>query len=281
MSRISLKRPVGFNIFECGSYEDLLTEIRSAFDGKSLEETAKGLGYQSKASLSMFLTGKRPFTRRAVDSLVGYFAWTDLQRLRVEDLVRLRLKQAPTATLQPEEKFSKTRVNQQLMLDPQQFSLVSNWYRLPLFLLLSSFERFPGFHYLDRKLRGKVSVAQIMQSTYALEKLGFIKRTGSSVSTNIQPYVNFSSDTPNHHLKEFHRGMLSRAMEAIDEQPVAQREFKNLTLSMDPSRVPEAKQVIDEFIHSFNEHFKNDHSKDICQVSVQMFWHTIPMIHDR
>ena len=276
MPRVAVtKKPKNGGVFGCTSYLELLRWIRYELKGEHFDDVAKHLGYKSKASLSMFLGGQRPITRRGLAALSDYLSWSDLQRRHVETIILKHVRpHASEKVVVTHPKFSKTKVDAQLSLDPGQFSILSKWYRLPLFFLLSAHKRFPGFDNLYRKLRGKVSQEDLMSSVYALEQLGFLIRNGEKLKTAIDPYLSFSSKTPNQDIREFHGAMLQRASEAVVEQDIDERQLRAVVFSMDRKRLAEARRVIDEFTATFNEHFGSQTSKEICQLNVQLFWHT-------
>ena len=264
----------GGDILQCGTYDDLLKWIRRRVETGAMNEVSRGMGYRSKGSLSMFLCGHRVLTRRGLAALSEYFSWSDLQRWHADQLVQKRLGTTRSTAAAKSEALSKKDLDRQLALNPKQFSLLSKWYQLPLFLLLAARSRFPGFPYLERKLRGKVTAAQIMNSMYALEKLGFMAREGSAIKTKIEPFVAFSSPMPNRDVQDFHREMIQRAYEAVGEQSVHERDLRAVVFSMDPSRLPEAKQVIQDFVEKFDQHFSNQAATEVCQLNLQLFWHS-------
>ena len=260
------------DILLCSSYDELLKYCKQRLPVGQMKNATKRLGYRSKGSLSMFLRGHRVITRRGLGALASFFSWSDLQRMHAADLVQRRISVNPNT--KPPDVFSKKQVIKQIELNPKQFSIFLKWYRAPLFLILSACQQFPGYEYLERKLRNKVPFGMIMNSIYALEKLGFIVRKGKSIKTMVEPYLSFSPESSSVEVQEYQRGMILRAYEAVHEQSADDRELQTISFSMDPNRIPEAKRVIREFVTNFDEHFAKQDSREICQLNVQMFWHT-------
>lgn len=274
MPRRPLNTAAVRDILRCSSYPELLEYLRHQLKDRNLDHVARRLGYRSKGTISMFLCGRRTITRRGLAVFAKYLSWTEIQRLHVEKLLQRHIDNEIFKTRPSDGTYSEKEIANQVRLNPSQFSVLSAWYRLPLFFLISSSHRFPGFSYLERKLRHKVTIQELMSSVYALECLGFIERQGSSIRTKIEPYLAFSSEGPSQSIQEFHRAMLQRANEALTEQSIEERNFQALVLSMDRSKIPEAKQIIDQFIHTFNQHFRSETSTEVCQLNLQLFWHT-------
>ncbi len=68
--------------------------------------------------------------------------------------------------------------------------------------------------------------------------------------------------------------MAHRAIDALQEQTVEDREFCTGALRFDRRRTEEAKKVIREFREAFVSNFASDGVEDVAQVNVQFFFHT-------
>lgn len=77
-------------------------------------------------------------------------------------------------------------------------------------------------------------------------------------------------------LQKFHREMLSRAGEAL-KLPFERRDFQGMTFLVNPKRLPEMKQTMDQFLTRFYEKYAQEFSGDIeddsevFQLNMQLF----------
>ena len=68
--------------------------------------------------------------------------------------------------------------------------------------------------------------------------------------------------------------MIQRALEALEEQSLAEREITSLTLCIDPSRITEAKEYLVLLRESFRKRFEVPSSDGVFQLNLQFFEHT-------
>ena len=80
-------------------------------------------------------------------------------------------------------------------------------------------------------------------------------------------------DVPPAAIKKYHQEILDCAQRSLSEQRVQQREFTNMTLAFDSSRIKEARTAIRTFQKTFaQEFYQKDKKKDsVYQLSVQLF----------
>lgn len=246
------------------SFKDFFEYNLKKREELTLNELAKKLGYNSPSLLSMIATGKRLPSSEILENLFN--EWKIDSSLR--DIIRLRLeiekkskKQRPTGNLVEKlARLDKKSVFKTIDLDT--FTTIKEWHYLVLQQLMSgkNAEKNPAI--LSHRLRKKVSPAQIKKALTTLEKINL---KGASETTH---------DIPSEAIREHHRGMLLRGLEALDEQSVYDRHFNSLTLKFNSTRKTEAKAAILNFVREFNKAFYDDHSENIHQLNIQFFEHT-------
>ncbi|MCB0383896.1 MAG: DUF4423 domain-containing protein [Bdellovibrionales bacterium] len=240
----------------------------------TLQRLAQKLGYSSPSILSMLAKGTRLPSEKMLDAL--FDEWNidkrtqRLIRLKV-NLERQSKKGQPIGTLLDQlvhlESSGKYR-----KIDLNQFQMIREWYNLVIRALVGA----PGFcedpKTLSLRLRRKASPSQIRSGIESMLRLGVLKRDPvSQALVHPQDDLESPNDLPSEAIREHHRGMIHRALEAIDEQGPETRQLSAATLCFDVERIEEEKKHIHGFVRDFNERFGTSNSPRAFQVNVQFF----------
>lgn len=230
----------------------------------SLNELAKKLGYNSPSLLSMIATGKRLPSAEILESLFNEWkidnSLREIIRLKIE-LERKNKKNRPTGNLVEKlAKLDKKSVFKTIDLDT--FTMIKEWHHLVIQQLMSTpnFDRNPIL--ISQRLRKKITPAQAKKALSTLDKIAV--KSGSETT----------HDIPSEAIREHHRGMLYRAVEALDEQSVDDRHFNSLTLKFSSDKKADAKAAILNFVREFNQTFADEKSEAVHQLNIQFFEHT-------
>lgn len=254
----------------------------NTYDGKgkkitTLQALAQKMGYKSASLLSMVAKGHRLPSKSLMEALFNEWKIDkknrDLLKLRVEIEKKL-LKGKNTFTLL--DKLSKMAPkNQYKLIDLDQFNLIREWYMMVLRVLVDtpSFQEDPAI--ISQRLRRKVTPSQVQKGLELLQKVKLIERdpqTGKLRTTCDSTET--TQDVPSEAIREHHKGMLHKAIEAIDEQKIHERQFNALTFKMDPKRMAAAKEKLTNFVKQFNEEFDTNSTNSVYQLNIQLFEQT-------
>lgn len=252
----------------------------------TLSELSQKLGYKSPSLLSMMANGKRLPSGQILEILFEEWEIDNNQReiirIRVEIEKRIK-KDKPTLKLIEKLSHIDKKSNYQI-IDLDNFNAISNWHNLILKMLISTpdFQEDPLL--ISQILKKKVTTAQIKKGIKTLLEARLIKRnekTGKLEDNTANLNAETTHDIPSEAIREHHRGMITRALESIDEQTIEKRHLNALTLKFDRNKTNEAKDFILNFVKEFNEKFYDKNSRDINQLNVQFFEHTeYPKIKD-
>ncbi len=269
-----LSRP---SILDFKDYREFLKEAglpKSPYNQKNtLMKWAKRLGYRSPSSLTMVLRGQRLPSQEMLDAFEKDFQLSSLEREYFELLIKIekaeKKNQDPLPLLQKLEKLSLK--NRWAALGLKEFSSISEWYFLAIKQLtsLSDFEE--NNEWIRKKLRKKVTPSQIQYALETMLELGILKRnTDGQIIHGDHPRTT-SNDIPSSAIKKHHAGMIHQSLNALEEQPVEERQFSSLTLKFDKKKVSEAKSVLLKFLQDFNNRFYAENGDSVYQVNLQLF----------
>jgi uncharacterized protein (TIGR02147 family) len=246
----------------------------------SVNQLSSKLGYRSPRALGMVLKGQRQLSQAMLWSVAKEFNLKQRETRFLELLsarARLTAKSLDAGKTDAEIQSLIVREEPELSLDTRSISYIANWYHFVLKQVVES----PNFKnseaWILKRLRGKVSAAQVtsaFQNMFALGLLLKDKSRGWKVREGAN--IRGSEDIPSEAIRQHHAQMMQRAMEALSEQNVNEREMLAWTLRLDPKRLPEVKNYLREMGREFNAKFSEPHSSNVFQLNVQFFQHTPP-----
>jgi uncharacterized protein (TIGR02147 family) len=128
---------------------------------------------------------------------------------------------------------------------------------------------------ISHRLRKKITPAQAKKALALLVDVGLLVRDPSTSKLSVAvTNTETTSDLPSESIRENHKGMLKRAIEAIDEQDLEQRAFNSIAFQFNAEAMPEAKREIMEFAKSFHEKYSSAQSNQVYQLNIQLFEHS-------
>lgn len=240
----------------------------------TLQRLAKKLGYSSPSTLSMISSGERLPTAPLLDAL--FKEWnvsdTDCDRIRL----KIEIEQKQRKGKKISHLIAKyNRLTPYHKIDLKNYNVVRDWYVLVIKLMAGS----PDFNEdpteISQNLRKKITPAQAKKALQLLLDTGLLQR--DPVSQKLVPIevnTETSHELASEAIRENHKGMITRALEAVEEQSVQQRHFNSLALQFETKKMPAAKKRILDFISAFNDEFGSDNADQIYQLNVQFFEHT-------
>ena len=244
---------------------------------KSLVKLAKSLGYSSPSLISMVMNGKRAPSEDLCESLLDSWGLSLKEREYFRLLVSLdRKRRAGDDPAEIIERIRRLVGNRAVYVFPEQeFSLIREWHFLVIKLLVES----PGFRedpdWISKMLRKRITPAQAAHALERLEEMGAIQRDPETQKLRpVSADTETTHDIPSSAIRIHQKGMINRALEAIDDRPVEERQFNTLTFHVDPVRLPEAKKHILEFMRWVHSEFANPGGDSIFQLNLQFFEHT-------
>ncbi len=279
----TLERLRKISIFDFTDYSEYLNSYVNEYGKYShgpfnLKNWAKRLGYRSASSLAMVLNKQRIPTWKMIASLSEDFKLSKNERKYFELLVDLeRKKQAGEPIheiLKETHRLSGLKEYQQINFD--QFVVISDWHCYVIKRLVSNKNFIDDLDWIYRALRRKVTKAKIKESIDSLISVGMLSRDDKGQLVDSNPQTHTGNQIPSAAIRNHHKGMLMRGIEAIEEQDVSSRMFQGLTLNMKKDAdLESAFEDIKKFINKFNKKYSKDGAGDsVYQLSMMLYEHT-------
>jgi uncharacterized protein (TIGR02147 family) len=167
-------------------------------------------------------------------------------------------------------------------LDSQQYEYFSEWYHAVVRELVTHAGMGCDPVAISRRIVPAVTVAKVRKSIQLLKDLGLIFESADGTWQAADKVVSSEYEIRSVALKNYHIGMLERAVDSLENCPSEKREFQGLTLSA--SR--ETFERMKERIRSFTDELlamaaaEKKEAEEVYQINLQMFPFTRRTGHD-
>jgi uncharacterized protein (TIGR02147 family) len=256
--------------FVYSSHTDFLKAVREQYGERkkkiSLQMWAERLGYQSSRSLELVISGDR-------------FPSEDLMLKLCQDLRLSAQEQKYFGLMVQREKKLQKKIEvhdiekemdrirpdrfEARYIDNEIFRRISEWYPLVIRQLAMT----PGFKkdlsWIAGRLRGKVTLSQVAACLAELEQLALDRRA-----------LYTSEDIPSAAVRTFHKKMLHKAIEAVDEIDVEKREYISMTFRTSKKKLPEMKKMLRAVRDQLNGDLNEETGTEVFQLCLALFPHT-------
>ena len=163
------------------------------------------------------------------------------------------------------------RFRQSHRLDAAQSAYHAHWYVPALYELCARKDLSQDPKTLARTLLPPITPKQATHALAVLQELGLLARVRGRLEQR-EPLIETADGPLGHHVVQFHRAMMERAAEAIDEVPRDEREIASLTLCISEARMHELKAELEAFRTRVLERYMKDETPErVVQVNFQMF----------
>ncbi len=217
---------------------------------------ARRAGIQSHTLLGMIIKGKRNLGSAAIRAFARALTLSAAESDYFEKLVLFN--QATNFDdrshyLHQLAVKSKGEVKQELTRLKDFSKYLSGWHVVAIREMVDLEDFQPSPEWMAKKLKNKISVKQAEDAWYLLLELGMVRKVPQSeqFETTNQKFeidpggVNFA-------LRGYHKHLLDRAKDAVDQEPITERELSSLTISVNDEDYELVKRRINEFRQELN-----------------------------
>jgi uncharacterized protein (TIGR02147 family) len=233
----------------------------------SLRSFARDLGL-APARLSDVLRGRYGISRVAAETLAKKLGWNAEERAYFSDLVESEHARSKIRRESAAERLqSLSQTYQQLSVDGYQ--VVADWYHYAI-LELTITKTFQSDLAWIAKTLG-ISEHIVTAAVERLKRLELLEdKNGKLVPTDA--FTASPDGIPSESIKKNHQQILEKAITAIREQTVEERDFSNMVLAVSKQDLPRAKEMIKRFRREFDAEFGKAATKDeVYCLGVQFF----------
>lgn len=238
-----------------------LLEIQSKNYRYSLRSYADKVGVHV-GTLSAVLNGKRNVSRGLAEKIARKLLIDPQQRTELLDLFPQKIRTANSN----ESQLSKTRY---LELEASQFKMISEWEHYAILSLMNCKDFDSSYSWMATRLGlTEVRTKEVIER---LIEVGIVRRTeNGTLARDKSPYRS-SDDTVNLSLRKSHDITMDLAKESLHHDDIHERDFTHLTMSIDPKKIVQAKEMIRQFQDDLSSVMETGEQTEVYRFSTQLF----------
>jgi transcriptional regulator with XRE-family HTH domain len=229
----------------------------------SMRAFAKSLGINIGA-LSSLLNGKRPLTAKAAEQLCDKLGITPLKK---SEIILRAAKRNGNNSL--DLTFNRVEIEEEI------FRAISDWYHWAILQLVKTEKYNQNLHtsdpkWISRQLQiseteAKLAIDRLLKLKLLVQgKNGLLERTKESITTANKSFTSAA-------LKKWQRQIREKSIFSLENHPIEVRSHTSMTMAIDPKKIKEAKDLIDEFQERLAEFLEKGKKEKVYQLCVSLF----------
>ncbi|HLE11559.1 MAG TPA: DUF4423 domain-containing protein [Bacteriovoracaceae bacterium] len=219
----------------------------------SLRAYGKFLGI-GIASLSDCLAMKRTLSAKNVKKIVE----------------RLAISPAEAATLLNDKKRGDLEALNRVHLKEDQFNAIVDWYHSAIVEMASIQGHKASGEWIAERLG--ISHMEAKAAITRLINLGLISiDTKKNKIKRLTPPVSALSDIPSAAIRTHRKQVFDLAKESIENDPLERREFRDITMAIDPKRLSEAKEMLGKYARKICKYLESGEAKELYCLTIGLF----------
>ena len=240
------------------SYVQLLigeyVERKSTDKAYSERAFARSLGL-SAGFLKLLFQGKKNLSLERAKAVSDLLEWNGSKK----NTFLKRVKYSSTRT--------SAKAKGKILLHRDDFFEVSDWYHFAIIEFIKTKKHKVTAPELVSAF--KVSLTEINYAIKNLIKIGLIENDGENQFKVPSRYEIPSTSSTG--IRKYHKQLLQKAKEAVEEQKFNQRDFRGLTLAFNIEKIEEAKCCLEKFVADFDKKFGSGTADTVYQLNTSFF----------
>lgn len=260
-------------VFDYLDFRLFLRDMIEYLRAKKLYSTrtfAESIGVKGPNFMKMVIDGERNFAEPTITRVAQAFELNAKESEFFYHLVLFNQKKSLEEKNTHYEKLLNSRRFQEVhRLEGKQLELYSHWY---IGAIYESIQQNPGPIDLQELASDfGIRAYQVEKALRVLEELELIKRQGKTFKAS-DSKMSTSPQMENLMVRNYHREMIEKALEALDQMETTRRELGALTLALSPEDFEKFRKELFEMVHQLNlKYSKSTGQKVIYQLNYQVF----------
>ena len=201
------------------------------------------------------MNGKRRVSRKKAEELAKAFGLDPLERMQF-------LSHFPDLSTRPTTlKYSA--------VDEATFEVIRGWVHFAILSLMRT-DAFKSDPVWIAKRLG-TEPQQVQECLDRLIECGLIQKTPDGALLRTSSAIRTSDDRASQAIRLAHEETNQLAIRSLNRDPVSSRDISSITLSIDRSRLPQAKEAIRRFQDELSELLEVGKKTEVYRLSVQLF----------
>jgi uncharacterized protein (TIGR02147 family) len=220
----------------------------------------------SPGRLSEILSGKRQISAEMADKIADRLGLNpEVRQVFLQSV--FNRKRASVRSRFEQTRLQPTVEYQQLSMDA--FHIISDWYHFAILNLRDCDDFKCGETWIAERLN--LNTSEVKLALNRLERIGMIEWK-KNMWYRTQAHIATSDGVFSAGLKKGHRGILEKALASLDDVEPIDRDNTNMTMAIDPAKMPKAKEAIKKFRRKFTKDFEMGGSRtEVYTLAIQFF----------
>lgn len=236
-------------------------ELRSKNPQYSRRAFSRKIGL-SAGAISEIFNGRRSISPRLAERIASRLTLDPQERADLLKHFPMKKGKYPSASIEGYDP-------NYLQLSVDQFRVIGEWYHFAILTLMRS----RGFESDANWIAGRLGLSETTARTALdrLKRLGLVQEDSAGTLTRAKTRYRTSDDVANVSVKRAHGEYLEKARNALETLSVEQRDFTSLMLTLHPSQLPRAKEMIRKFQDDLSAEFEATPQPEVYQLLIQLF----------
>jgi uncharacterized protein (TIGR02147 family) len=219
---------------------------------------AKQLGLSS-SRLSEVLSGKQGLSVKWAVRIAEKLKFSNADKEHFCQLVQAEHSRSPLQKDRSKLELKKRKLKTEPALSEEVFKVIAEWQHLAILELYAQDSSLTAS--LIAKRLG-IPKYEVQESTERLERIGQLRRVPSEGYKVAHDVTVTTQDIPSTSIRGFHRSMIAKAGNALEQSQPEEREITSVILSAKSSSLPELKTQLRELRDKFAAEVDKEDGKD-------------------
>jgi len=249
-------------------FKDKLGQRTQANPQYSLRAFARDLEISPQV-LSNVIGGKKNISSEVAIEIARKLGLSEEETSYLHDLVELSKAKSEALREVIRYRLSRYESNKAFRtLQEDIFSIISDWHHYAI-LELSFVDDFRSDPVWIAKRLG-IAPAVVRKAIERLVRLEILEeRHGTLIKTDVN--LATTQDVPSAAIRKLTVQLLAKAGEALEEQPLADRDFGTMTMAIDSKKLPHAKKMIRRFRRDLMTYLESGERTEVYSFASQLF----------
>lgn len=237
----------------------------------SIRAWAKQMGFQCHTSLIFFLKGQRRIRPEHVERINRGLRLEGDQEKYLRLLIQTKnvMSEKDKEDCEAQLRMLVPSPNE-TMLDVEKFKLVADWLHMAILEMTKLKDFKSESAWITARLKFAVPEHRVSDALNRLQQLKLLAWVdGRLVKTNDR--LTTPKDRASESIREHHRQVLTNAIDAIDTQSINERCYNACTMTIDVTKMEEAKKLILKFREDMTKLLEKNEGDETYQFSMQLF----------
>lgn len=268
------QRPNIYSYLDYRAYlKDMYTFKKRECPGFSYRFFSRFAGLKSSNFLKLVMDGKRNLSNEGIQKFAHALKLTKPEINFFETLVLFCQAKSVDEKNRQYERIAQTkRYHEVKKLEASQYDYFSNWYYVALRELVKIRDFREDPQWINRKLGTKISHDEIQKAIKTLLHLKLLERDSYNRLRQTEESIVTSSDIGDLAVLNFHKEMIKKAGDALEQSATTCRDISALTVSVSREQFSQIKERINDFRREIHAMTSASHDPEaVCQINFQLF----------